>query len=210
MSKYNEIMERLTVSDRMKEEMIASVGNAEANKRGTWRRPVIMKIAAIAACLALVFIGIIIVKNTTGNKVPVPAPTGGDYTGGAIDQNYGPTEYKNAAELSEAAKIEIKDLEYLPFQAKETVYQLYADGVAEIAYSNGEDSLYYRVSKGDGDNSGDYNDYPDVYQRQLGGTSFTLKGDGDLIYCALYQKSGYSYSITSTNGFTVEQLEKMH
>lgn len=208
MSKYNEIMERITVSDRMKEEMIASAGKTEANEKKASRRPFIMKIAAIAACLALVIVGVIVVKNTVG-RVPA-VNTGGYDTGGQVDLSYGPTEYENAAELSEASKIEIKDLEYVPFDAAETTYQLYADGVAEIMYSNGGDVLNYRVSKGDGDNSGDYNEYPDVYQKDLGGTAFTLKGDGDLIFCALYRIGDYSYSITSANGFTIEQLEKMN
>ena len=65
------------------------------------------------------------------------------------------------------------------------------------------------MSKGDGDNSGDYNEYETVETKNTGGVTVTVKGSGGLIYCALYEKSGRSYSVVSTAGLTWEQLEAM-
>ena len=45
--------------------------------------------------------------------------------------------------------------------------------------------------------------------KNTGGVTVTVKGSGELIYCALYEKSGRSYSIGSTEGLTWAQLEKM-
>ena len=37
---------------------------------------------------------------------------------------------------------------------------------------NKKESLSYRASKENADNSGDYNEYPDVYQKEIGGTVY--------------------------------------
>ena len=42
-----------------------------------------------------------------------------------------------------------------------------------------------------------------------GGPAIPTPPDGGLIYCVLYEKNGYSYSIGSTAGLTWEQIEKM-
>ena len=102
------------------------------------------------------------------------------YTGG--DLTAGPAvEYQSAKELRKASGIKIEDLQNLPFEPTETTYLDYRNNLVEIVYSDETQSLYYRVSK----------------------------GSGVLIYCALYEKSGRSYSIGSTAGLTWEQLEGM-
>ena len=208
MSKYNEIMERLTVSDQMKEKLIAGVGEADRKRNGIVRASAVKKIAAIAACFVLLIVGVIVIKNTSKNEVTVTA--GGYETVGPGDTSLAPKAYNSATDLSNASGIAIKDLENVPFEPTEKVYQYYGSGIAEIVYSNGDEVLSYRVSNGDEDNSGDYNEYGKTYQKDIGGIVYTLKGDGDLIYCALYCQGDYSYSITSTVGLTAEQIEMMH
>ena len=207
MNKYNEIMERLTVSDEMREKLIAGVGKADKRKIGMIRASTLKRVAAIAACLVLLLAGAIVIKNLSKNEVPITS--GGYSTGGPGDMSVAPVVYKSASELSEASGIFIEDLENVPFAPTETVYQYYDNGIAEIVYSNGEEVLSYRVSEGDEDNSGDYNEYAEVFQKEIDGAVYTLKGDGNLIYCALYRRGDSSYSITSTVGLTVEQIEKM-
>ncbi len=207
MNKYNEIMERLTVSDQMREKLTAGIGAADRKRNGIVRASAVKRIAAIAACFVLLIVGVIIIKNISKNEVKVT--TGGYDTVGPGDTSLAPKAYNSAADLSNASGIAIKDLENLPFEPTETVYQYYGNGIAEIVYSNGEEVLSYRASKGDEDNSGDYNEYGKTYQKDIGGTVYTLKGDGDLIYCALYRQDDYSYSITSTVGLTVKQIEMM-
>ena len=207
MNKYNEIMERLTVSDEMREKLIAGAGKADKRKSRIFSASTVKRVAAIAACLVLLLAGTIVLKNLSKNEVPVTA--GGYSTGGPDDMPVAPLQYNSASELSEASGIFIEDLENVPFVPEETVYQYYDNGIAEIVYSDGEEVLSYRVSEGDEDNSGDYNEYAEVYQKDIDGTVYTLKGDGELIYCALYRRGDSSYSITSTGGLTVEQIGKM-
>ena len=208
MNKYNEIMERLTVSDEMKKRLTEGAGKAEQSKGKVIRFATVRRAALIAACFVLLIVGVFVISGIKTNENNVVPSTGG--TTGPIEQTpYPPAEYNNAADLSKASGIEIADLESLPFKAAETVYQAYENGIAEIVYSNDGNVLSYRVSKGDEDNSGDYNEYANVSEKEIGGTAVTLKGEGDLIFCALYKRGGYSYSVTSTGGLTLEQLEKM-
>ena len=218
MSKYNEIMERLTVSEKTKERLTDGIVDAEQNKSKVLQYAAARRIAAVAACFILLIAVVIVAAN-----IRRPAPSGGGeprssdtapLAGGAAEPAdhtpWGSVLYHSAAELSEASGIPIEDLENVPFEVTETTYQDYENDLVEITYSNGEDSLYYRVSKGEGDNSGDYNEYTNVYQKEIDGAVYTLKGEGDLIFCVLYRRDGLSCSITSTNGLTPEQIEKLH
>ena len=206
MSKYGEIMERLTVSEQTKEKLIAQAGRTERTEKGFFRPANVRRIGAIAACVVLLLVGAIVFKNVYGNN--------GVQTGGVtpvpVDQApWGAAEYENAADLSAASGIEIDDLDNLPFKPEETSYLYYEEGIAEIVYSGGGDSLSYRVSNGNEDNSGDRDEYGKVYEEEIGSVVFTLKGEGDRIFCALFQRDGRSYSVTSTAGLTLDQLKKM-
>ena len=199
MRKYNEAMERVTVSEEMKNRILNGLRAADTDRAGVVRFPNAKRYIALAACFALVVIGVLAVTMLNDQpKVPGDLQTGG-----------APVVYQSARALSKASGIKIEDLKNLPFEATETVYTDYQNNLAEISYSDGAQSLYYRVSKGSGDNSGDYNEYEKTRTEKLNGVTVTLKENGGLIYCALYEKDGCSYSIGTTAGLTWEQIQKM-
>lgn len=199
MSKYNEAMARVAVSEEMKNRVLTNFRSAEIKDARVVRFPNAKRVIALAACFAVVLIGVLAVKII--NRQP---QVGDDLqTGGA------PVEYQSAEALSRASGIKIEDLHNLPFEATEIVYTDYQTNLAEISYSDGTQSLYYRVSRGSGDNSGDYNEYEKIETKETGGVTVTLKGSGDLVYCALYEKDGCACSIGSTGGLTWRQIEKM-
>lgn len=198
MNKYNEAMARIAVSEETKNRILNEIENADVGRPKVVRFKNAKRYIALAASFAFVLIGVLIVTHM--NR---PPQTGGEFTGGVM------VEYQSAKELRKASGIKIDDLQNLPFEPTETLYLDYQNNLAEIVYSNETQSLYYRVSKGRGDNSGDYNEYETVETKNTGGVTVTLKGSGELIYCALYEKSGRSYSVVSTAGFTWEQLEAM-
>lgn len=206
LNKYNKIMERLTVSDQMKDRLTEGVDGSDQKKARIVRLKTVRRYASIAACFVLLIVGALIIMNLTGND---PAPVGGETAGPGDQTPWGSVVCENAADLSSAAGVKIADLEKLPFKPTETVYQKYANGIAEILYLNDADKLGYRVSKGDEDNSGDYNDYGKEFQKEINGTVCTLKGEGNLIFCVLYKRGDCSYSITSTAGLTLKQVENI-
>ena len=200
MSKYNEAMERLTVSEETRARIMENISAQDLTQTKVVRFPNVKKYISLAACLAVAVLGVLAVILFTS---PQPTVPGDLSTGGA------PVEYESAEALSKASGIKIKDLENLPFDPAETVYLDYGINLAEIVYRSGEEALWYRVSKGSGDNSGDYNEYGEVGTQTLGGVPVTCKGSGGLICCAVYEKGGRSYSLGSTAGLTLEQLERM-
>ena len=101
--------------------------------------------------------------------------------------------------------VKIKDLKHLPFTPTETRYLDYGIDLAEIVYADEAHTLYYRASEGSPDPSGDYNEYPSVYDTPVGDLTLTLSGDGSLIYKVDYVRDGYACSLTSPQGLTESQ-----
>ena len=200
MSKYNEAMERLTVSEETRARIMQNISARDLTETKVVRFANFKKYISLAACLAVAVLGVLAVIIFTS---PQPTVHGDISTGGV------PVEYESAEALSKASGIKIKDLENLPFEPAETAYFDYGCNLAEIVYSRNEEQLWYRVSKGSGDNSGDYNEYNEVRTETLGGVPVTCKGSGGLIYCAVYEKGGRSCSVGSTAGLTLEQLIRM-
>ena len=198
MNKYNEVMAHISVSEEAKDRILKEIRSAEPEQAEVVRFPNAKRYIALAACFAVVLIGVLAVTVT--NRQPQPGDL--QTAGSAV-------EYKNAKALSKASGIRIEDLKNLPFEPTQTACLDYQANLVEIVYSDAKQSLYYRVSKGSGDNSGDYNEYESVETKEIGGVTVTLKGSGDLIYCALYEKDGLSYSVVSTEGLTLRQLEAM-
>lgn len=198
MNKYNEVMAHISVSEETKDRILKEIRSAEPEQAKVVRFPNAKRYIALAACFAVVLIGVLAVTVT--NRQPQP----GDL------QTAGPAvEYQSAKALSKASGIRIEDLKKLPFKPTQTAYLDYQANLVEIVYSDAKQSLFYRVSKGSDENSGDYNEYETVETKQIGEVTVTLKGSGDLIYCALYEKDGLSYSVVSTEGLTLRQLEAM-
>ena len=209
MNKYDEIMERLTVSEKAKDKLIAAVVKDGADNDIIVRSSTVKRIAAAAACLVILASAVLVIKNMRDD--PIEPTTGGynEYPIDYVTQN-GVDEYTNAAELSEASGIAIEDLDYLPFEPTETVYRHFGDGFAEIVYSNGEKSLSYKVfCKGEDDPDSD-EEYSSVYQKEIGGKVLTLKGDGDRIFCVLYRRGELNCSVVSTVGLTEKEIGMMN
>ncbi|MBR5046858.1 MAG: hypothetical protein IKX76_01350 [Eubacterium sp.] len=205
MNKYNKIMDHITVSDQMKSRILQNISSTDLREDKIIRFPDMRRIIALAASFAIIMVSAYALHQM--NRQPVgdnpPSDTAGLETAGPA------VEYTSARELSEASGITISELSNLPFTATETAYLDYKDNLVEISYSDGSQDLYYRVSKGSIDNSGDYNEYDNIFTEDINGIKAILKGSDDLIYLVLYEQDGYSYSISSSQGLTPQQVEKM-
>ncbi len=79
----------------------------------------------------------------------------------------------------------------------QSLVQVMNDELIEVRFG---DDIIVRKSKGSDDNSGDFNSY-DVTKEEDG---FVLKGNGDTYNCITWTKDGYAYSITSSNGLSLD------
>lgn len=195
--KYNEIMGRLELSAEARERILSHVAEPTAEKDERKGRIVSIagfrRYAAIAACFAVVLLAVFGVSKLRDKDEP---PTL------AVSSM---TEYSSAEELSEAMGFPVEELTALPFAPEEISYTDLFGRVAQIVYTGGDASLVFRKGYGDEDISGDYNTYEDVQEIEVGDISVSLKGSGGAYSLALWQRDGYSYSLSAEPALTEQE-----
>ncbi|MGN0340354.1 MAG: hypothetical protein ACI4D0_07625 [Lachnospira sp.] len=225
---YREIMEKIQVTDDMKERILQSVGeNVGQNKQinrhyVTWKQ-----LACIAACLALIVTG--------GLFIPAVLKMGGNHTDvivGNIDNNTGYidsteatasstydgnntmaypgvfniSEFSSTELLSEKMGFIVPELNEMPFPVNEKKYYSYWGELAQVEYIGSGNRALFRMSRGNEDNSGDYNFYSAVKEVKQEGYTITLKGDKDQYLLATWQRENYSYSLAFDDGLAEGEI----
>ena len=176
--KYDELMDRITVTEDMRRRVLANVEGRLARPAAR-RRRILTRAAALAACLALVIAAVALPRVST-----------------PVEHVPGIETVRDVSSLSEAVGYEVSEPSALPFEADAAVYTAYGD-MAEIDYSGGGDRAVYRQSPGSADNSGDYNEYAAVTDVTACGVRVTLKGEAqDKYTLALWNRDGYSCSLS--------------
>lgn len=192
--RYDEVMDRVEVTEEMRRRILGNLREMDipANGRAV-RFPNIRRSLSAAACLVILLAGVFAAGRLAG------APSHeGSYT---ADGN-GIVEMESRERLSAAVGFEVEELETLPFTVEETVYRSYWNELAEITYSGEGRTAEFRKSPGTGDNSGDYNVYPDVREVRHGTLTATLKGSGEVYTLAVWSADGYAYSIRLSGGLS--------
>ena len=104
------------------------------------------------------------------------------------------TAHDSLAELAKAVGFDIKALT-VPAGYEADAYIDISGELAEVFYVKGDDTLVYRVSKGEGDNSGDYNTYSNKKTVDVNGVSVELRGN-DKVNVATWSNGGFAYSVS--------------
>ena len=177
--KYEEIMNRVTVTPEMRQRVLRNVEAARIQKR----KRLMGQLTALAACLAIVLCGWLVWQPRDVQEPDVMA----------IPQI---EEAASIGELSAKTGIPLKELSGIPFPVERTEYVSYWENLAEIQYFGGSESLCYRKSQGTEDNSGDYNVYDREKTAKVGENSVTLKGTGEGFTLAVWTDGSYAYSIS--------------
>lgn len=120
-----------------------------------------------------------------------------------------PVDYTSANELAAAVGFDVRDIKNLPFLIRQVNYQAYGKGLAQITYLDQNRSLIYRKSPGLEDNSGDYSQYPFIWETTQNKRNIVLKGNGMLFHLASWQKYGYSYSLYSTKAMSSKDFMRI-
>ncbi len=197
---YDEIMDKIEVTDEMRQRILNNIQTADLPKKSNvipFSR--LSRYLSIAACLALLIVGAVAVPKLFHGNDNQPDD---ELTATIPDI----TECSSASELSDMVGFPVTDIPSLPFTATSTTYISYWKELAEIEYTGNNETLLYRKSMEDGDNSGDYNEYETVTGTTVSDIHVTLKGNGGLYQLAIWQKDGYSYSISLTSGMTEQEL----
>lgn len=184
--RYNEIMNNIQVTEEMHDRIMRKIDETdfttETTNRSSYHQ--YRRIISIAACLAIICIGIMggkLIFNNEENLVEQVVPD--------------IVEYNSIAELNQNAGFEISEVKNVPFSIKKTTYTLYWGELAEITYSNDEEELVYRKAVGNEDISGNYNEYSKEKKCIIDDYEVTIKGDMNGYTLAVWQKDSYSYSL---------------
>lgn len=105
------------------------------------------------------------------------------------------TVHNSLAELAKAVGFDIK-APTVPAGYQADAYIDISGELAEVFYVKGDDTLVYRVSKGEGDNSGDYNTYSNKKTVDVNGVSVELRGN-DKVNVATWSNGGFAYSVSA-------------
>lgn len=108
------------------------------------------------------------------------------------------TGHESLTELAKAVGFDIK-APAVPAGYTADAYIAISGELAEVFYENGSDTLLYRVSKGEGDNSGDYNTYSTKKTVNVNGVSVEMRGN-DKVNVAVWSNGGFAYSVSSEQG----------
>ena len=201
--RYDDIMDRVQVTDEMRARVLEKVRQADLSAPkerqrapAAWRRW-----GAMAACLAVIIAG--------GLALPHLLPQGGTEDPPVLT-GPGMEEMDSRAALEQAVGFSMEEAETLPFAPQEVLYTAFDSGLAQIEYrgENGQTALL-RKSQGPEDNSGDFNQYPDVEERELDGHTVTLKGADGQFVLALWQEGGFAYSLSLSQGQDAQGWEEI-
>ena len=114
------------------------------------------------------------------------------------------TAHDSLAELAKAVGFDIK-APIVPAGYEADAYIDISGELAEVFYVKGDDTLVYRVSKGEGDNSGDYNTYSGKKTVDVNGVSVELRGN-DKVNGATWSNGGFAYSVSAKQGISETEV----
>lgn len=89
------------------------------------------------------------------------------------------------------------DIEYISTISKE---------LFQICYTDGKDELLYRMGQGVNNISGDYNNYKNNNIVEIDDKKIKLSGNDDFIKLATWNVNDMSYSISSSNGISKDEM----
>ena len=201
--RYDKIMDRVQMTDEMRARVLEKVRQADLSAPeerrhapAAWRRW-----GAMAACLAVVIAG--------GLALPHLLPQNGTEDPPVL-AGPGTEELDSRAALEQAVGFSVEEAETLPFAPQEVLYTAFDSGLAQVEYrgENGQTALL-RKSQGPEDNSGDFNQYPDVKTLTAAEADVTLKGADGQFTLALWQEDGFAYSLSLSQGQDAQGWEKI-
>lgn len=196
-------MDRIQVTDDMHKRILSNIQTIDFIKKSSAKvihLSKLKKYLPIAACFAVLMIGVIAIPNIVNTENP-DSP---DYPT-VLTPGDGIVEVASAQELTDTLGFEIKDIPDLPFDVEKTVYTAYWTELGEISYHGKDETAIFRKSIGDEDNSGDYNTYKSTQEIQISSCKIILKGNESEYTLAIWSNDQFSYSLTFDNGITEEQ-----
>lgn len=123
-----------------------------------------------------------------------------------------PNPFVDCHSLQEAAKLTgfALDAPNMVRGYPERSIQVMDNKMIQVIYENGQGKdIRLRKAAGTGDISGDFNKYTQITRETIAGVTATVKRTNARIYVAIWEKDGYTYSVTSSHGLDNVTLEHL-
>lgn len=196
MSKYNKIMDKIRITPEMHERIMSNINETdfEIQKPKEIFLKKYRRYISIAACFMIFIASIMYIQNIVNmekNQMQVVPDI---------------VEYSSKSDLSSSVGFEVKDIKNIPFDVEEIQYISYWKDLAQIIYVGKDNSITFRMSKGNEEVSGDYNEYEETKTYTLDSNSITLKGSKGLYNLAIWKDDNFSYSLQLDVAMSEEDL----
>lgn len=202
--RYHAVMEKIEVTDAMRQRILAHVDNMERNaapRAKVVKFSVVRRLMPIAACFVLLVAGVVAARYYIPGETVDPRPTEGVMVGNGI------VDVADADALSEAVGFPVKEAASLPFRTSEVTYTSFWKELAQITYTGEGYTVTLRQTLGTEDNSGDYNVYAETTTREVAGLQVTLKGDSQGYSLAVWNDGTYAYSLSAEPSLAAAEWE---
>lgn len=193
--KYKELMDHVTVTEEMRERILNSMEEKIQLRRKRKRLYLQGSLTVAAMVVFMTGAGLYMLKMPAHGRAPVQMEE-------AIPDI---KEVSSVREMSELLGFTVPE-PTMPFDVETTTYLVNWGELGEIDYEGKDQSAYFRISREEGDNSGDYNEYENITTEKINSTSVTLKGNQDNWNLAIWQDGEYSCSLGFSEGITVQQM----
>lgn len=111
-------------------------------------------------------------------------------------------EYNTVDEAKKAVAFKVLVPEIMPEGYTLSWVSTINDELFQISYKNGDNEILYRTAEGTEDISGDYNVYDVCEAENVNSNEVTLKGDGKMVYTAVWSEGESAYSLNSQKGLS--------
>lgn len=111
-------------------------------------------------------------------------------------------EYGSDEESLESAEKHVGFTLDFPGEVKPDMFIVISGKILEVDFADG----YIRKAAGSEDISGDWNEYAEISEKDVGGKEVTLKGNNGKIYLAIWTDGGYTYSVGMLDGVTEDAM----
>lgn len=210
MSKYTSAFDKIHVTPDMEKRIAANLEKesrrvSEMPQRGgnTFLKHMRL-VYAIAACCVLVFSVAILYSSLIKQKGPDPIA-------GVVNPY---KVYGSIDELKKALPFDLNVPAKMPSQYKIEEIDSIGGKTAHIRYSDGNETIIYRATPGSEDISGDSNIYTTIQTKTVSSMEVTFKGNGDMVYLAIWSDDTCSYSLSISQGMSealvLEIIQSLH
>lgn len=204
LDKYTELMEKVQITPEMKQRLLKRIKNENVTykKKNYFICYLRRNLLPMAACFVLICTAVLAIWRPFQKEQP-------ENPQGELTTNFGVFEASSASELSEMVGFPISDVKAFASTADTITWLAYGPHLAEIDYESDNQTICYRKSEGNEDNSGDYNEYTLIDKIQIGSSIINIKGNDGKYNLAVWNDGTYSYSINLSTALDEKQFVKL-